>query len=200
MNKRASPRITFHFACAALLVANIATSASTQSRTDKRKDRQNGNTATTIAGCETVRDRFSNRTTVSMTERVVFRSNSPREELSLTVNFTSGEVATTKNKGREVELVFVSKSERYRYHEQAEVNFILNGERVNGGVAYALGAVPTSPLVQEKMQLLLPIEKFLQIINGSEVEMRMGQTEITLQRADLEALRRYASCAGLTNR
>lgn len=199
MNKRASLRITFHFACAALLIANIASSASTQSRTDKRKDGQNGNTATASAGCETVRDRFSNRTTVSMPERVVFRSNSPREELYLTVNLASGEAATTNNRRREVELVFVSKSEHYRYHEQAEVNFIVNGERVSGGVAYTLGAVPTSPLVQEKMQLLLPVEKFLQIINGREVEMKMGQTEITLQRADLESLRRYASCAGLTN-
>lgn len=199
MNKRASLQITFHFACAVLLVANIASSASTQSRTDKRKDGQNGNTATTSVGCETVRDRFSNRTTVSMPERVIFRSNSPREELSLTVNLAGGEAATTKNRRREVELVFVSKSERYRYHEQAEVNFIVNGERVSGGVAYTLGAVPTSPLVQEKMQLLLPVEKFFQIINGREVEMKMGQTEITLQRADLESLRRYASCAGLTN-
>jgi len=67
-------------------------------------------------------------------------------------------------------------------------------------VAYTLGAVPTSPLVQEKMQLLLPVEKFLRIANWREVEMRIGPTEITLQRADLEALRRYAACAGLTNR
>ncbi|MCA1626015.1 MAG: hypothetical protein LC778_19910 [Acidobacteria bacterium] len=199
MNKRASLRTTFYFACVALLAASITSPASTQSRIDKSKDSQDTNTATTGAGCETVRDRFSNRTTVSMPERVIFRSNSPREELSLTVNLASGETAAA-NRRREIELVFISKSERYRYHEQAEVNFIVNGERVSGGVAYTLGAVPASPLVQEKMQLLLPVEKFLQIINGREVEMRMGQTEITIQRADLEALRRYASCAGLTNR
>ena len=147
-----------------------------------------------------MRDRFSNRTTVSMPERVIFRSESPREELSLTVNLATSENNVTSSRRREVELVFISKTERYKYHEQAEVNFIVDGERLSGGVGYTLGAVLTSPLVQEKMQLLLPVDKFLQIANGREVEMRMGQTEITLGRADLEALRRYASCAGLTSR
>jgi len=199
MRKRVSLRIAFYFTAATLLVTCIPLSANTQSKTDKRKDGQNTNTATSSAGCETVRDRFSNRTTVSMPQRTIFRSESPREELSLTVNLATAENTATSGR-REVELVFVSKTERYKYHEQAEVNFIVDGERVSGGVAYTLGAVPTSPLVQEKMQLLLPVEKFLRIANGREVEMRIGQTEITLQRSDLEALRRYAACAGLTGR
>ncbi len=199
MRKRASLRIACYFAFATLLATCLPLSASTQSTTDKRKDGQNANTAADGAGCETVRDRFGNRTIVSMPERVIFYFESPRVELSLTVNLAAGENAATTGR-REVELVFVSKTERYKYHEQAEVNFIVDGERVSGGVAYTLGAVPTSPLVQEKMQLLLSVEKFLRIANGREVEMRMGQTEITLQRSDLEALRRYAACAGLTGR
>ncbi len=199
MRKRVSLRIASYFAAATLLVTCIPLSANTQSKTDKRKDGQNTNTATSSAGCETVRDRFSNRTTVSMPQRTIFRSESPREELSLIVNLASSENTATSGR-REVELVFVSKTERYKYHEQAEVNFIIDGERVSGGMAYTLGAVPTSPLVQEKMQLLLPVEKFLRIAHGREVEMRIGQTEITLQRSDLEALRRYAACAGLTGR
>ncbi len=199
MKKRASLRIGFYFSCAALLAANIASPASTQSRTDKRKDGQSANATTTGAGCKMVRDRFSSRTTISMPERMIFRSESPREELSLTVNLATGENTTTSGR-REVELAFISKTERYRYREQAEVNFIIDGERMGGGAAHTLGAVPTSPLVQEKMQLLLPVEKFLRIINGHEVEMRIGQTEITFQRVDLEALRRYTSCAGLTSR
>lgn len=199
MRKRASLGIAFYFALATLLMTCIPLPANTQSRTDKRKDGQNANTATSGAGCETVRDRFSNRTTISMPERTIFRAESPREELSLTINLATAENTRTSGR-REVELVFISKTERYKYHEQAEVNFIVDGERVSGGVAYTLGAVPTSPLVQEKMQLLLPVEKFLRIANGREVEMRLGQTEITLQRSDLEALRRYASCAGLSNR
>ncbi len=198
MRKRASLRIACYFAFATLLATCLPLSVNTQSKTDKRKDGQNANTVD-VAGCETVRDRFSNRTRVSMPERVIFRSESPREELSLTINLATGENAATSGR-REVELVFVSKTERYKYHEQAEVNFIVDGERLSGGVAYTLGGVPTSPLVQEKMQLLLSIEKFLRIANGREVEMRMGQTEITLQRSDLEAVRRYASCAGLIGR
>lgn len=199
MRKRVPLRIALYIAAATLLATCIPLSASTQSKTDKHKDGQNTNTATSSAGCETVRDRFSNRTTVSMPQRTIFRSESPREELSLTVNLASGENASTSGR-REVELVFISKTERYKYHEQAEVNFIIDGERVSGGMAYTLGAVPTSPLVQEKMQLLLPVEKFLRIANGRAVEMRIGQTEITLQRSVLEALRRYAACAGLTGR
>ena len=200
MRKSASLRIAFYFAFVTLLAMCIPLSASMQLKTDKRKDRQNANTATSSAGCETVCDRFSNRTTVSMPQRVIFRSESPREELSLTVNLATVENNVTSSRRREVELDFISKTERYRYHEQAEVNFIVDGERLSGGVAYTLGAVPASPLVQEKMQLLLPIDKFLQIANGREVEMRIGQTEITLGRADLEALQRYVSCAGLTSR
>lgn len=199
MRKRVSLRIAFYFAAGILLVTCIPLSANTQSKTDKRKDGQNTNTATSSAGCETVRDRFSNRTMVSMPQRTIFRSESPREELSLIVNLASSENTATSGR-REVELVLVSKTERYKYQEQAEVDFIIDGERVSGGMAYTLGAVPTSPLVQEKMQLLLPVEKFLRIANGREVEMRIGQTEITLQRSDLEALHRYAACAGLTGR
>ncbi|MCA1622340.1 MAG: hypothetical protein LC778_00815 [Acidobacteria bacterium] len=199
MKMRTSLRIALHSALAALLMASVYSAASTQTRTDKGKDGQNANATNTSAGCETVRDRFSNRTTVSMPERTIFRSDSPREELSLTVNLATSE-DRAPNRPREIELVFVSKTERYRYHEQAEVNFIVDGERVSGGIAYTLGGVPTSPLVQEKMQLVLPVEKFLRIAGGHEVEMRMGQTEVTIQRADFEALRRYAACAGLTSR
>jgi hypothetical protein len=196
MKNKASLRIFNRLMLVALLGASLASSVIAQSRIDKDKSRQEEKAAS--AGCETVRDRFSNRTTVSMPGRVIFRSESPREELSLTVNLASGETTPTSRR-REVELIFISKTERYRYHEQAEVNFIIDGERVSGGTAYTLGAVPTSPLVQEKMQLLLSIKKFLQVINGREVEMKMGQTEITVQRADLEALQRYAACAELTN-
>lgn len=199
MKMRALIRIALHFAFATSLMASVHSAASTQTRTDKGKDGQSANGTNTSAGCETVRDRFSNRTTVSMPERMIFRSDSPREELSLTVNLATSE-DRAPNRPREVGLVFVSKTERYRYHEQAEVNFIVDGERVSGGIAYTLGGVPTSPLVQEKMQLVLPVEKFLRIAGGREVEMRMGQTEVTIQRADLEALRRYAACAGLIGR
>jgi len=199
MKQISSLRIGLNFVCAALLVASFASPAVPQSRVDRHKDEQSANKAATGAGCEIVRDRFSNRTKISMPERTIFRSESPREVLSLMINLNK-DADSSSSKAPEVELLFVSKTEHYKYHEQAEVNFIINGERVSGGTAYTLGAVPTSPLVQEKMQLLLPVEKFLRIANGREVEMRMGQTEITLQRADLEALRRYAVCAGLTNK
>jgi len=106
MKKRASLRIAINLAFAIAPAAQIPPSASTQSKTERRKDWQNTNTATNGAGCETVHDRFSNRTTVSMPQRVIFRSESPREELSFTVNLASSENTTTGER-REVELVFV---------------------------------------------------------------------------------------------
>ncbi len=199
MGRISSLRLVIYFVYAALLSAIATIPAKPQSQTVKLKDEKGANSKSSNASCETMRDRFSNRTRISMPTRTIFRLDSPREELTLTINLSKDEASDT-NKAPEVELLFVSKTERYKYHEQAEVNFIVDGERLSGGVAYTLGGVPTSPLVQEKMQLLLTVEKFLRIANGREVEMRMGQTEITLQRADLEALRRYAACAGLSNR
>jgi len=199
MKIRSSLPIAVHFAFATMLGLSIHTAASTQTKIDKRKDEPNASAKTISAGCKKVHDRFSNRTIVSMLERTIFRSDLPHEELSLIVNLATSE-DRAPNRPREVELVFISKTERYRYHEQAEVNFIIDGERVSGGIADTLGSVPTSPLVQEKMQLVLPVEKFLRIAGEREVEMKMGQTEVTFQRADLEALHRYATCAGLTSR
>ncbi len=100
-------------------------------------------------------------------------------------------------KVKEIELLFQSVAERWRYHNEAEVKFIVDGKRVPAGTAYAMGGVPVMNQVREKMQLTLAPEKFLQIINGREVEMKMGPTEIVLKSADLEALRSFVKCAGL---
>lgn len=147
-------------------------------------------------GCETKHDRFNRKTTSSSAPRVIYRSSNPREELTVSARVIKDD-ERENSRAKEVELIFLSVAEHWRYHELAEINFLLDGKKVTAGTAYAMGGVPVMSQIQEKMQLTLATEKFLQIINGREVEMKMGPTEIVLKSADLEALRSFAKCAGL---
>lgn len=156
-----------------------------------------GDSAASNANCQTIFDRFKNKTTITMPARTISRSNTPREELSLSLQIVKTD-ASEAQQTKEIQLVFVSKSERYKYHEQADVTFIVDGKKVDAGTAYTLGGVPGTTQVQEKMQLTLSAEKFQQIARGSDVEMQMGATEITLGKSDIEAMRGFAECAGLS--
>lgn len=195
MGNKASQQIISCFVCFALFAVTTTASGNAQSITDSRRTlRQNSSDSP----CQTVLNRFTNKTNITMPERTIFRSSAPREELTLNIIGVAQQEANAGNAAREVELTFVSKSERYKYHEQAEVNFIVDGKKIAGGTAHTLGGVPGTMQVQEKMQLTLPVEKFLQIAQGKTVEMQMGATEITLNRSDIEALRGFAECAGLS--
>jgi len=148
------------------------------------------------AACETKYDSFKQKTTITSMSRAIYRSSNPREELSMGAGIIKDEEGKN-SRVKEVELLFQSVAERWRYHKEADINFIVEGKRVPAGTAYSMGGVPVMSQVQEKMQLTLPTEKFLQIINGREVEMKMGPTVVVLKPADLEALRSFAKCAGL---
>ena len=177
-----------------LLITGLPLLAQAQFR-DRQLKPSTTETANTVA-CETKFDRFKQKTTITSMSRVIYRSSSPREELSLSAGIIKDE-EEKNSRVKEVELLFQSVAERWRYHKEADVNFIVDGKRMPAGTAYAMGGIPVMSQVQEKMQLTLPTEKFLQIINGREVEMQMGPTEVTLKSADLEALRGFAKCSGL---
>lgn len=175
-----------------LLLNSLHLFAYAQFGTQQRKSATSE--ATRSSGCETKYDRFKGKTTLTSALRVIYRTSSPREELSLSAGIIKNNEG---NNDGEVELLFLSVAERWRYHDQADVNFIVDGKKLQAGTAYAMGGVPVMSQVQEKMKLMLSNEKFLQIINGREVEMQMGPTETTLKTTDLDALRGFAKCAGL---
>ena len=137
-------------------------------------------------------DRFRNRDTVTIEPRTIYRTDS--DELKL------GASAVIEGDGnsapREIDLNFDSTASRLRYGNSAEVRFIVDGKRTEGGTAYKMGGSAMRQ-VNEKLRLTLPASRFLEIIKGSKVEMQIGETEVTLRSEDLQRLNNFATCAGL---
>ena len=52
--------------------------------------------------------------------------------------------------------------------------------------------------VNEKLRLTIPASRFNEVFGRREVEMQIGETEVTLRREDLQRLRDFATCAGLS--
>jgi len=50
----------------------------------------------------------------------------------------------------------------------------------------------------EQLKLKMPVARFLEIIAGRTVEMQLGETEVTLRREDLQRLKEFAACVGLS--
>ena len=97
---------------------------------------------------------------------------------------------------REIDLHFDSTTNRLRYGNNAEVRFIVDEKHIDGGVAYRSGGYAMRQ-VNEQLRLTMPSARFLEIINGREVEMQLGETEVTLRREDLQRLRDFAACVNL---
>lgn len=137
--------------------------------------------------CTTSYDRFRDRNTTTLAPRTSMTAGS--EELRLGFSaVTEGDAAP-----REIEWLFDSTTERLRYGNKAEVRFIVDGKRIDGGVAYKSGGY-TMRQFNEQLKLKMPVARFLEITAGREVEMQLGETEITLRREDLQHLRDFASC------
>ncbi|HEV7844297.1 MAG TPA: hypothetical protein VGO69_11415 [Pyrinomonadaceae bacterium] len=77
------------------------------------------------------------------------------------------------------------------------MRFIVDGKRTEGGTAYKTGGSAMRQ-VNEKLRLTLPASRFLEIIKGSKVEMQIGETEVTFRSEDLQRLKGFATCAGLS--
>lgn len=144
------------------------------------------------AGCTKKYDRFRNRNTVTVEPRTVYRAGT--DELKLGASAVSeGDQSAAP---REVDLLFDSTISRLRYGNSAGVRFIVDGKRIEGGTGYKMGGEAMRQ-VNEKLRLTIPASRFLEVLGGREVEMQIGETEVTLRREDLQRLRDFATCAGL---
>jgi hypothetical protein len=144
------------------------------------------------AGCIKKYDRFRNRNTVTLTPQTVHKVG--MDELKLGASAVlEGEDGTAP---KEIDLLFDSTTSRLRYGNSAEVRFIVDGKRVDGGTAYKVGGEAMRQ-VNEKLRLTMTASRFLEVFGGREVAMQIGETEVTLQREDVQRMRAFATCAGL---
>lgn len=163
--------------------------ATAQSRRERQTNDSRGQG---VDGCTTHFDRFRNRNTITIEPRTILRAGTDELKLGASA-IVEGDAGTAP---REVDLLFDSTTNRLRYGNSAEVRFIVDERRIEGGTAYKFGGSAMRQ-VNEKLRLTMPANRFLEIINGREVEMQIGDTEVTLRREDLDRLRDFAACAGL---
>ena len=155
---------------------------------------QMGPGATASEGvCTKKHDRFRNRETVTSAPQTVYKAGSDELKLGASAVIEGENKAAPK----EVDLLFDSTTSRLRYGNSAEVRFIIDGKRVEGGTAYKYGGEAMRQ-VKEKLRLTMSAARFLEISGGREVEMRIGDTEVTLSREDVKRLRDFATCAGIS--
>jgi hypothetical protein len=139
-------------------------------------------------------DRFKDETTVKLNPQQIQRISRPREELTLSVEATyKGE---RQVRPKDVNLIFGSMAEHNVYHDEADVIFIIDGKRIKAGTAYMMTALPSPNLVKVTLKLTLPFDTFLEIANGKDVEMQLGQTELKLAEKDIASLRAFAGSVG----
>jgi hypothetical protein len=136
-------------------------------------------------------DRFKDETTVKLKPQKIREIAKPREELSLSVEATyKGDRAT---RPKEVILVFDSSSEKYIYHSETEVGFIVDGKRIDAGIAHERSNLRRNPHSEETtLKLIIPFDIFAEIANGKNVEMRLRKTEVTFRPSTIAALRAFA--------
>lgn len=176
--------------------ATLYTSAAQQSsqkpsasRANERQTRDSGKQNS--SGCTTRYDRFRERNTITIEARTIYQAGSDELKLGASAIVEENKVAP-----KEIDLHFDSTTNRLRYGNSAEVRFIIDGKRIDGGVAYRSGGYAMRQ-VNEQLSLSMPVNRFLEIIAGREVEMQLGETEITLRREDLQRLKTFAACINL---
>ena len=143
-------------------------------------------------------DRFKDETTVRLNPQLIRQIARPREELTLSAEATyKGE---RQIRPKDVKLIFGSIAEQNVYHDEADVTFIVDGKRIKAGTAYMITALPSPNLVKVTLKLTLPFDTFLEIANGKDVEMQLGQTELKLAAKDIASLRVFASSLGVESK
>jgi hypothetical protein len=165
--------------------------------------------------CQTQYDRFEDKTTVTMVVGTIFESSENSRKSNILSRLGSSGQTDSKEElrlalktvfdGREVkdketltiEWYLQSTSRLYKYHNEANINFIIDGERVNGGKAYSLGGFPGPYEVLERLKLRMPIKTFRRIALGKSVEVKLGQNEFSLKDSSFKALRELDACLGL---
>ena len=143
-------------------------------------------------GCTKKYDRFRNRNTVGIEPRTINRAGADELKLGASAAVEGDQSAAP----REVDLLFDSTTSRLRYGNSAEVRFIVDGKRIEGGTAYKTGGEAMRQ-VKEKLRLTISATRFQEVLAGGKVEMQVGETEVSLSREDLHRLRNFASCVNL---
>jgi len=143
-------------------------------------------------------DRFKDETTVKLKPQRIFDSKSPRQVLEMSAKATfKGEKPTQWNEM--VEMVFTSSAEKSPYYDSAELSFIIDGERVKGAPAdVGRSYNPEAPLAQDlkvakDITAFISLDALRKVASGKTVEMKLGSTELTLDTATLNNLRKFAS-------
>lgn len=181
-------------ASAALIITSVITTNilnPTLAQNTRRPSDAASQTRNEQGGCTTRYDRFRNRNTTVLEPRTIMTSGT--EELRLGFSAIAEGEATAP---REIEWNFDSTTERLLYGNKAEVRFIVDGRRINGGTAYRSGGYAMRQF-NEKLKLTMPAARFLEIMAGREVEMQLGETEVRLRSEDLQKMRDFASCVRL---
>lgn len=137
-------------------------------------------------------ERFKDQSTFRLKPQRIIQTASPRESLDL------GAEAVIKgeepSQPKEVSLLFTSETEKWKYFEEAEALFIVDGKRLDVGKAQATGTTPGRSTIQEKLKLTVPFETFMEVVKGRQVEMKLGPTELQLAAKDLGSLRAFITC------
>lgn len=115
--------------------------------------------------------------------------------LALAATTTGNQPATTPP--QYVDWYFQSTASDHRYHNEAEVLTVIDGERVKLGNAYSLGGSAIFSNVEEHLRMRVPAKLFLRVARAREVEVRIGTNDFRLEVAALKAMREFASCTGL---
>lgn len=161
--------------------------------------------------CKQKYDRFRDTTTLDMAVGTIFKTNNasaPKmsqanggrvrvEELRLALAATMSGRQGGATPPQQVDWYFQSTALSYRYHTEAEVLMIIDGERVRVGNAYALGGVPIMSEILERFRLRVTAELFSRINKGRVVEVKIGTNEFRVSPDALKALRAFATCADL---
>jgi hypothetical protein len=153
-------------------------------------------TTTAYAQCgpqvEKTYERFKDQSTFRLKPQRVIQVARPRESLDL------GAEAVIKGEApaqpKEVSLLFTSETEKWKYFEEAEAIFIVDGKRLETVKAHATDTMPGRSTIQEKLKLTIPFETFMEIVKGKQVELKLGPTELQLSGKDLGSLRAFMSC------
>ena len=149
-------------------------------------------TSASEGGCTKQYDRFRNRNTVKVEPRTVYRAGTDELKLAASAVVEGDKSAAPQD----VDLLFDATTSRLRYGNSAEVRFIVDGQRMDGGVAYKIGGFSLRQF-NEELRLTLPANRFLEVIVGREVEMQISEMDVTLRREDLQRLRGFADCVSL---
>ena len=169
------------------------------------------NISATPGTCRQQHDRFRDTTSFDLVVGTIYRThggpspkasrvserNMPTEELRLALASTTSGKQPGATPPPQVDWYFQSIAPAYRYHDEAEVLMIIDGERVKIGNAYSLGGLAIMGEVVERLRIRVADKSFLRIATGQEVELRIGTNEFRLESAALKAMRDFASCTGI---